>query len=344
MRLSVWAAVFLAIVTPITALATPLRVSVPPLFGSVPVILASRDGWGLFAEEGLDVTLIPLSSQSDRMQAFQARQVDVLITDLTQALMILSQRDADAVIAGTTYSTEALEEDSPRPVSLVTPQRFANISTLEELALQNRRLRISVPGQSDLEFMLDQLFMSCELTPPRRAYALEDDLLKNAQLLGVGAYQAGVFPQPYADYLMAIDLDSNPDFTVLSNFAGITVPPTVVLFRRSILEHRTAEVAAFFRALERAVVEVNQLPREELQDLGWQLATQLFLPGQEPEALSPEDRQIIEQAIEALFIPDFPKPAPLEKGVFYEVLSWAEGRGYVRSRLDFDEVVVPPVR
>jgi len=344
MRLSLLVAVFVAIVTPMNALAEPLRVSVPPLFGSVPVILASEDGWGLFADEDLEVRLIPLSSQSDRMQAFQARQVDVLITDLTQALMIVSQRDADAVIAGTTYSTQALDEDAPRPVSLVSPQRFANVSSLEELAQQGRRMRISVPGQSDLEFMLDQLFLRAELAPPRRAYALEDDLLRNAQLLGIGAYQAGVFPQPYADYLMAIDLASNPEFTVLSSFTGITVPPTVVVFRKSIVEQRPAEVASFFDALKRAAEEVNQLAREELQDLGWQLATQLFLPGQEPEALSPEDRKIIEEAIEALFIPDFPTPAPLDEEVFYEVLSWAERRGYVRTRLEFDEVVMFPVR
>ncbi len=346
MRTSVWTAVFLALLMSVTAVASTLRVSVPPLFGSVPVILASEDGWGLFAEEGLDVTLVPLPSQSARLQAFRARQLDVMIADLTLALMLVSERGADAVIAGATYSAHGLAEDAYPPVVLITPQRFSRIFSLEQLAREAsaRRVNIGVARQSDLEFMLDQLLHAEGLALPEGTYVGRDDLLENADYLAWGRVHAAALPQPYAEYLLSIDLPHDPQFLVLSEFNGITVPPTVVVMRRSIVEERPAEVAAFFRSLDRAVERVNSLPREELLELGWQLVTQLFLPGQEPHTMSPEDRERVEEALETLFIPDFPMPDSLGEGPFHEVLSWARRRGYVRSPVEFDEVVVSPVR
>jgi len=43
----------------------PLRVSLPPLMGAVPVALGAA--WGMFAEEGVEVQLLPLASQRDRL-------------------------------------------------------------------------------------------------------------------------------------------------------------------------------------------------------------------------------------------------------------------------------------
>ncbi len=347
MRASVWVAVFLVLLSPATAPAAALRVSVPPLFGSVPVILASDDGWGLFAEEGLDVTVVPLPSQTARLQAFRAGHVDILISDLTQALMIVSERGAEGLIAGSTYSFSDNPGNSSPPVSLIT-QRYARVSSLEELSQEATagRVRIGVPRQSDLEFMLDQLFLSAGLTPPRaeQAYVGRDDLLMNAQFLGLGSFHAGVFPQPYADYLLAIDFQGKPDFIVLSDFDGVLVPPTVVVINKGLLQERPAEAAAFFRSLDRAVERVNSLPREELLELGWQLVTQLFLPGQEPHTLLPEDRENVEEAIATLFIPDFPAPKALDPESFEQVLSWARVKGYVRFAVEFNEVVISPVR
>ncbi len=346
MRASVWAAVFLALLTPATALAAPLRVSVPPLFGSVPVILASGEGWGLFSEEGLEVALEPLPSQTARLQAFRARQVDILVSDLTLALMIVSQRDADAVIAGSTYSPSNLGQNVAPPALLITPQRYSRISSLEELAREppTRRLNIGVPRQSDLEFMLDQLFLTAGHTPPEQTYVGRDNLLDNANYLSIGRFHAGVFPQPYGQYLMAIDVPGDPEFVVLSEFSNVFVPPTVLVIRRSLLEQRHAEVVAFFCSLERAVERVNSLSREDLLELGWQLVTQLFMPGHEPHTMAPEDRERVERAIETLFIPDFPVPAPVDRESFEVVLSWARRKGYVRFPPEFDETVVPPVR
>ncbi|MFO8034563.1 MAG: hypothetical protein R6U88_05315 [Candidatus Bipolaricaulota bacterium] len=344
MRASVWAAVFLVFLLPFTAWAAPLQVSVPPLFGSVPVILASEDGWGLFAEEGLEVSMVPLPSQADQVRAFQAGRVDILISDLTQALMLVSQPDADAVIAGSTYSAERISENSPPPVALVA----IGIPTLEELAekVHTERMRVAVPRRSDLAFMLDELFLSAESTPPaaRQVYVGRDNLLTNAGWVSLESYKAGVFPQPYAEFLTTFVAPHNPDITVLSEFPDITVPPTVVIFRRSILEQKPKAAAAFFRSLDRAVEEINALPDDELLDLGWQLTTQLFMPGQQPNRLAPDDRERVEQAIQSLFIPEFPKPAPLDPAVFREVLSWAEEKGHVTTHLEFDEVAVPPVR
>ncbi len=347
MRSSVWVAVLLAFLTSTTAVAGSLRVSVPPLFGSVPVILASDTAWGLFAEEGLAVTVVPLPSQRDRTMAFTAQQVDVLVADLTQAVIIVSQQSTDAVIAGATYSVEPADEGNSPPVMLIS-QRYARVTSVEELAQEASEgsVKIGVPRQSDLEFMLDQLFESTELPlpPAQQAYVGRDDLLINADFLGRGHFHAGVFPQPYADYLLSIDFPGKPEFFVLSDFMGIPVPPTVIVLQRSLLEERPEDVAAFFRALDGAVERVNTLPRDDLLELGWQLVTHLFMPGQEPHTLAAEDRENVEKAIEKLFVPEFPLPHSLDPELFNQVLSWAQRKGYVRFPARFDERVISPVR
>ncbi len=348
MRTSVLVAVFVALVSTVGAVAAPLRISVPPLLGAVPVVLGSEDGWGLFAQAGLETTLVPLPSQRARMAAFETGQIDVLVTELTQALILVSKRGADAVIAGTTYAPTYTGEGTPPHVALVT-QRYAGVTTLEELVTatrsnRSRPLKILVPRPSDLEYMMDQLLAAEGLSVPDGTYVGQDDLLLNATFLSLGSFGAGVFPQPYGEYMLALDAPGRPEFTVLSSFPSVTPPPTVLVVRRSLFEGNPDVMETFFRTLELAADMVNALSRDELLDLGWTLVTKLFLPGQEPEGMPEEHAERVAEAIEDILIPEFPAPGPLDREIFDNVLSWARGKRYVLRSVDYDDVVVPPIQ
>ncbi len=282
------------------------------------------------------------------MLAFESGQIDILVADLTQALMIVSKRGADAVIAGTTYAPNYAGEGTPPHVALVT-QRFAGVTTLKDLVEatrsgRTRPLKILVPRQSDLEYMMDRLLANEGLSVPDGTYVGQDDLLLNATFLSLGSFGAGVFPQPYGEYMLAIDPPGRQEFTVLSSFPGVTPPPTVLVVRRSLLEQKPDVMATFFRTLELAADKLNDLSREELLDLGWTLVTKLFLPGQEPGGMPEEHVERVAEAIEDILIPKFPAPAPVDREVFNEVLSWAQSKRYVLRSVDYDEVVVPPIQ
>ena len=327
------AIVFLLLVA-LSGVAGPLRVSLPPLMGAVPVALGAA--WGMFAEEGVEVQLLPLASQRDRLMAFQAGQIDAMVTDLTSAIMLAAQMPGEVAILSTAYYPTS---NHPPHLALIT-QDYSNIDDLADLVMEAKgAVRIAVPRQSDLEFALDKLFASQGLEPPEDAYIGQDDLLVNASWVLFGMVKCGVFPQPYVDYLLNYEYEGKPQLTVLSDFSGIPIPPSVIVFRRPVLASRVSEVDAFFRAVHKAVARINGANYEELLEIGWHMATELFFPGLSPEDLTPEGRKQVEAAIEKIHVPKFPEPGPVPREVFELVRTWAEGKGYLAGSLDYNQVV-----
>jgi len=319
----------------LSVVASPLKISLPPLMGAVPVALGVA--WDMFGEEGVDVELVPLASQRDRLVAFQAGQIDAMVTGLSSALMLAAQMPDEVAIVSTAYYP--IEEGVPH-FALIT-QGYSGLEDLADLTTPDsgRTLRIAVPRQSDLEFVLDTLFRSQGLEPPVDAYIGQDDLLVNATWVLFGMVTAGVLPQPYVDYLLHYEYEGKPDLVVLSDFAGIPIPPSVIVFHRALLSARLEDVEAFYRGFSRAVKRLNSSPREELLDTGWDVAVELFFPGLAPENLEPEARARVKEALGAIHIPLFPEPSPVPRDIFAAVTAWAQSKGYFAGEVNYDRIM-----
>jgi NitT/TauT family transport system substrate-binding protein len=315
------------------ALAAPIRVSLPPLLGALPVAVAER--LGLFSEEGVEVRLLPLPSQRDRILAFQAGQIEAMVTDLTSALLLIASQPREAAIAAALYRPA---QDGSH-LGLITPVSFSRLHSLSELveAAGRRGVRIAVPRQSDLEFMLDQLFEGMGVSFPPEFLVGQDNLLLNATWVMFGMTAAAVLPQPYVDYLLHYEFEGKPTLLVLADFAGLPIPPDVLVVRRSL---SAAAVERFLAAVGKAVARIRAMPREELVALALPIAIELFFPGVDLAAASPEDRARVETAIDALRIPLFPEPSPLDPGIFERVASWARRKGYLPRPLSYADVAL----
>jgi hypothetical protein len=101
--------------------ASPIRVSLPPLLGALPVAVAQK--LDLFREQGLEVQLVPLPSQRDRILAFQAGQIEAMVTDLTSALLLVASQPKQAAIAAALY----LPPQDGTHLALITPVNFSRI-------------------------------------------------------------------------------------------------------------------------------------------------------------------------------------------------------------------------
>ncbi|MFH1609647.1 MAG: hypothetical protein ABID40_03365 [Candidatus Bipolaricaulota bacterium] len=317
----------------------PLKVSLPPLFGAVPIVMGVT--WGLFQEEGVEVELVPLPSQRDRMIAFQAGQVDVMVTDLTGALLLVSTLPNGAVIAGTAYVPDLANAH----LALVTPVTYSKIATWDELLARIRgggRVQIALPRQSDLEFVVDELFRSQGLSVSPDLYIGQDNLLVNASWTLLGMVAVGALPQPYVDYILNYSFEGKPTLQALQWVAGGNIPPDVIVFRRSLVESQPELVASFFRALRRTVHRLNAEEREELVTTVLPIAVDMFFPGGLPQAAQPEDQARVEAAIAAIAIPAFSEPGPVDPDVYGRVMAWAVNKGYLRSPIPYDAAVVPP--
>lgn len=320
-----------AIVT-LSAWASPLRVSLPPLLGALPVALA--DQLGFFAEEGLSVQLVPLPSGRDRLLAFQAGQIEALVTDLTSALLLVAAQPKEAAIAAALF----VPPDDGSHLALLTPANYSRIYSFEDFLSRASagRVQIAVPRQSDLEYALDQLLARHGARVPPEWLVGQDNLLLNATWLLFGMTAVGVLPQPYVDYLLHYEFEGKPELRVLSDFVGISLPPDVLVVRRS-LDGET--VTKFVRAVGRAAARIRAMDREELVTLAMPLAIALFFPGVNLELASPEDRARVEAAVDALRIPQFVDPAPVDPEILQKVADWARQKGYLRRPLTYAEAV-----
>ncbi|HOD73449.1 MAG TPA: hypothetical protein PKM13_02790 [Candidatus Bipolaricaulis anaerobius] len=331
----------LAVVTavPIVSLAAPLKVSLPPAMGAVPVVLATA--WDLFRAEGIEVELIPLPSQRDRMLAFQAGQVDAIVTDLTGAILLVASAPREAVIGGTAFSPEPAKDH----LAFITPPALSRIATWDDLMARiasGSRVQIAVPRQSDLEFVVDGVFQECGVTVPADLYIGQDDLLVNSTWTLLGMVAVGVLPRPHADYILTYTFPGKPTLTVLTWVPGASFPPEVFVVRRSLLESQPEILAAFFRAVRQSVAQLNSEDRESVVAAALPWAVDLFFPGSGPETAAPEVRTQIEAAIAAIVIPTFPAPGAVDPEVYDRVMAWALGKNYLRSPLPYEAAVVPP--
>ncbi|MGC9530235.1 MAG: ABC transporter substrate-binding protein [Candidatus Bipolaricaulaceae bacterium] len=340
MRKTLWLVLFLALASP-AASPAPLRVSLPPLLGSVPIALGNT--WRAFAEQGVEVELVPLASQRDRLVAFQAGQIDAMVADLTSALMLAAQIPEQLVITSTAYYPEpdSVPGMTHSHLALIS-QQYAGVDSLAALvdqASKRSALRIAVPRQSDLEFALDQLFLSQGLPPPVHAYAGQDNLLQNATWVMFGMAAAGVFPEPYTDYMLNYDFEGKPQLTILSDFSGVPYPPSVIVFQRETLTVHGEQVAAFYRALTAVIDQLNATARQELIQVGWTMAAELFFPGLSPENMPAGSKAQVEAALAKVVIPHFPHPAPIPEEVFAAVTAWAKEKKYLAATVEYEQVV-----
>ncbi|MCS7217093.1 MAG: ABC transporter substrate-binding protein [Candidatus Bipolaricaulota bacterium] len=314
--------------------ASPLRVSLPPMLGALPVALAERLGY--FAEEGIPVQLVPLPSQRDRILAFQAGQIDALVTDLTSALLLVATQPQEAAIAAALF----VPAQDGSHLALLTPANYSRLYTLADFLARASagRVQIAVPRQSDLEYALDQLLARHGVRVPPEWLVGQDNLLLNATWLLFGMTAVGVLPQPYVDYLLHYEFEGKPELRVLADFAGIPLPPDVLVVRRSL---GADEVRRFLAAVGRAAAHIRAMAREELIALAMPVAIALFFPGVNLEAAAPEDRARVEAAVEALRIPYFPDPRPVDPEILGLVADWARKKGYLARSLSYAEAVWP---
>ncbi|NOX45286.1 MAG: ABC transporter substrate-binding protein [Caldiserica bacterium] len=309
-----------------------MRVSLTPILGSAPVLYAVE--WGTFAAEGLQVELIPLASQRDRIFAFQAGQVDAMITDVASVILLAAR--GDPVVVATAY----VPEDPRNQFSVLVQAKYSGVDTMDDLvALLGSRnfFRIALPLQSDIEFATDTALRARGFEPDPRIYFGQDNLFIMASMVVYGMVAAAVLPEPYASFSRKFAEAEGFGLTALEDFAGVPPLPHLIVFQRDLVEGEPGVVRAFLRAFAAAADRMNRESKEGLLTLGAPEVLRLFYQGMDPEQVL--SHPSVQAAIAAVAVPRFPAPGPLDRGIYEQVLRWALAKGYVRLEHPYEEVV-----
>ncbi len=306
-----------------------LRVSLPPVMGCLPIAFAN--GWDMFAQNGLDVEVVGLSDNQARTLALMAGDIDGMICDVSTAILLVTS-GTDIVITSTAY-----QPTQTGSLALLT-QSYFNIDSIDDLLDRtepgNTLKSIAITEMSDIEYELDTLLTGLGYTvDPNKDYSYWHDMLQLSMFLNLGSVYAAVLPEPYITYLSKYPpIKPGSKLIHLSDFAGIDLLPSVVVFRRDVVEESPDLIAKFYDTYREAIDRVNGMSREELTTTGIDVALDLFFPGLTEDAVP-------EGILDDFAIPHFSSPALLDRGKFESVVAWERKKGYAWKQPVYEDVI-----
>ncbi len=309
-----------------------IRVTPAPILGSAPIIFAEE--WGLFAEEGVEISIVPLASQRDRLMAFHAGQVDALIGDVASAVLLAAL--TDPLMVATAYCPKPGE----RQFAFLVNGRHIRAESLRDLlpSLGKRNfLRIALPLQSDIEFAMDTAFKGLGMEPHPGLYFGQDDLFLAASMVVYGMVAAAVLPEPYASFSLEFAKAEGLDLKELRDFKDVPHLPHLIIFQRSFVEKHPDLVRKFLAAFSAAAERMNKESKEGLLSLGAPEVLHLFYRGMDPDEVLTNPS--VKAAIQAIKVPEFPPPGILAPEIYGAVHDWALEKRYIKFAHPYEEVV-----
>ena len=305
-----------------------LRVSLPPVMGCLPIAFAN--GWDLFAQNGLDVEVVGLSDNDARILALMAGDIDGMICDVSTAILLITS-GTNIVITSTAYQPEQTAS-----LALLS-QSYFKIDSIDDLLNRtetgNTLKSIAITEMSDIEYEVDSLLISLgHSVTPNKDYSYWHDMLQLAMFLSLGSVYAAVLPEPYITYLSKYpQIKPGAVLVQLSDFAGIDLLPSIIVFRRDVVDRSPDAVTTFYDVYREAMDRINHMPREELTTTGIDIALSTFFPGLGKDAVP-------EGILDDFALPHFSYPEMLSKQKFEDVAAWLKWKGYTWKHPAYEDV------
>jgi NitT/TauT family transport system substrate-binding protein len=276
-----------------------------PILDALPMHVALEQGY--FADQNLDVELVPVTSAPERDQLMQAGQVDAMINEIVST-MFYNQQGTKVVIV---RFARAATADSPVFSILASGQ--SGITTPQELA----GVEIGVSENTVIEYVTDRVLENAGLVPEDIVKVAVPRIPDRLNLLQSGELAAGVLPDPTTTLAVL-----NGATVVIDDSSLPEVGTSVISFSAATLAEKPEAVRGFLAALEMAVADLNDHPGDYIQmisDLGMVPATLL----------------------ETYQLPPYVTASVPTEAQWADALAWAQGKGLVEDDLLYADSVDP---
>jgi NitT/TauT family transport system substrate-binding protein len=218
-----------------------LAVGLMPAMNSAPLVAAEERGY--FAAEGVRVTLTLFQSQMYREAALQSNSIDGTVSDLINAIQGWS-RKAGAMV------TSASEGD----FGLLCSPR----STIRDLdgwkAVGTRKVPTGLLEASIVFYVTERLLQAAGADPGSVEIVPVVQVPVRMEMLLAGQVEAACLPEPLSTAAVQRGARLLGDSSRLGRTVG------VILFTGRALSAKPAEIAAFYRAYDRAVADLDSDP------------------------------------------------------------------------------------
>ena len=220
-----------------------ITIGLMPDTDSIPFIIAAERGY--FAEEGVEVELVPFKSAMERDAALQSGNLDGAVSDL---LAVIFARSGGFSLHATSYTDGNY--------NLIAGGN-AGISSAADL----HGKEIAISRNTIIEYVTDEILAVNGMGEQDVSKVVIPQIPVRLEMLQSGNLAAAVLPEPMANVAVA----SGSRYVTGSGDLGIN--PGVIVFSDASIQEKSASVRAMYRAYNKAVEYLNHTPRAEYIDL-----------------------------------------------------------------------------
>ncbi len=220
-----------------------LTIGLMPDTDSIPFIIAAERGY--FAEEGVEVELVPFKSAMERDAALQSGNLDGAISDL---LAVIFARSGGFALHATSYTDGNYN---------LVASGNTGISTATDL----HGKEIAISRNTIIEYVTDEILAVNGLNEREVSKVVIPQIPVRLEMLQSGNLAAAVLPEPMA----SVAVSSGSRYVTGSGELGIN--PGVIVFADSAINEKADSIRAMYRAYNKSVEYLNHAPRAEYIDL-----------------------------------------------------------------------------
>lgn len=223
-----------------------LRIGTLPAADSIILHVAADEG--LFAEQGLEVEVVPFQSALELGAAMRGKVLDGHFGDIINVLMQNENGAPQAIVATTSHSTP-----SARYFGIVVPPQ-STARTLADLKGKD----IAISSATIIDFLLADLLREEKLPPDFLNRQDIRQISVRLQMLLSGQIESALLPEPLVSLV-----EARGARTVLDD-RGLNTPLAVIALKRSVIDapDGASTVAGFREALRKAAERINAAPEK----------------------------------------------------------------------------------
>lgn len=276
----------------------PITIGLMPDTDSLPFIIAKEKGY--FAEEGIEVNIQQYKSAMDRDSALQSGNLDGAVSDMLAV--------AFAKAGGFDVKVTSFTDGSYKLIA----SKDAGINNVKALAGKD----VAVSRNTIIEYVTDQILAKEGMDSESINKVIIPQIPTRLEMLQNGKLAAATLPEPMA----SIAVSNGCTYVTGSDELGIN--SGVIMFTAKTVDNKTAEIAAMYRAYNKAVDYLNNTSRDEYIDL-------VVEKGGFPPA-----------AKEALKLPEYHKAALPKESDVTDCIKWLNNKGLVKEHFSYQDIVV----
>jgi NitT/TauT family transport system substrate-binding protein len=289
--------------------AEPLRVAVLPITDVVPFYVAQDQGY--YADNNVNVELIPVSSGAERDTVVQTGKADCELTDIHGVVLTNA---SDALQLRVISSARQATPEQAQFYLLSSPQ--SGIESPEDLVGAS----IGISENTIIDYWTERMLTYAGVDPDQVNLTNTPQIPVRLELLLNGKLDAAVLPDPLAALAQLQGAT-----VVLDDSQLPQVGVSVIACRQDAIQERGDDVKALLAAWDQAVEAINADPAQ-FQDI-------LIENTRVPEPLQGQ-----------YTLPQFPVQALPSEAQVVDVVNWAMDRSLIEEPLTYDQVVDSTLR